>query len=68
MMHKPSKSAPILKKLIESAIRDLVVTPDEYDAIMAQADEDGHRDREETALLAQFHELINNGTIKRVRG
>jgi len=67
-MDKPSKSAPELKRLIESAIRDLEVTPEEYDAIMAQADADGHRDPEEVALLTQFHELINNGTIKRVRG
>ena len=35
---------------------------------MAYAHADGHVDKEEAALLAQFHEMISNGTLKRVRG
>lgn len=67
-MEKPSKSAANLKQLISSAISDLEITPDEYDKILHAANEDGHLDKEEEALLAQFHAMINNGTIKRVRG
>jgi hypothetical protein len=32
------------------------------------ANDDGKLDPEEKALLAQFHEMISNGTLKRVRG
>jgi tellurite resistance protein len=67
-MEKPSKSASGLKELINHAISDLEVTPDEYRKIMEYAHDDGHLDKEERALLAQFHEMINNGTIQRVRG
>lgn len=67
-MEKPSKSAGELKKLINDAISDLEITPGEYQQIMDFAHEDGHLDKEEKALLAQFHAMINNGTLKRVRG
>lgn len=67
-MEKPSKSATELKELINHAISDLEVTPDEYHRIIEHAHQDGHLDKEEQALLAQFHEMINNGTIQRVRG
>lgn len=66
-MDKPSKSATGLKELINQAISDLEITPDEYNRIMNFAQDDGHLDKEERALLAQFHEMLNNGTIKRVR-
>jgi uncharacterized protein YutE (UPF0331/DUF86 family) len=67
-MEKPSNSATGLKEIINHAISDLEITPDEYNQIMEHAHKDGHVDKEEQALLAQFNELINNGTIKRVRG
>jgi uncharacterized membrane protein YebE (DUF533 family) len=67
-MEKPSKSASSLKQIITEAISDLEITPDEYNAILHAANEDGHLDKEEQALLAQFHQMLNNGTIKRVRG
>ncbi|OGW35057.1 MAG: hypothetical protein A2010_18275 [Nitrospirae bacterium GWD2_57_9] len=67
-MDKPSKSASGLKELINHAISDLEITPDEFNQIMNHAHEDGHLDKEEKVLLAQFHDMINNGTIKRVRG
>ena len=50
------------------AISDLEITPHEYNKIMHAAQDDGYLDKEEKALLAQFHEMLNNGTIKRVRG
>ncbi|MFA5876443.1 MAG: hypothetical protein WC901_07180 [Candidatus Margulisiibacteriota bacterium] len=67
-MKKPSKSASSLKELINHAIKDLEVTPDEYQKIMDCALDDGYIDNEEKALLSQFQGMINNGTIKRVSG
>lgn len=67
-MKKPSQSASTLKNLIDHAIQDLEVTPDEYNKIMDCAHEDGHIDKEEQALLSQFQGMLNNGTIKRVKG
>lgn len=67
-MKKPSESASNLKEIINRAIKDLEVTPDEYQQIMNGALDDGHIDNEEKALLSEFHGMINNGTIKRVRG
>jgi len=67
-MKKPSKSASNLKELIDDAIRDLEVTPDEYNKIMDCANDDSHIDKEEKALLSQFQQMLSNGTIKRVKG
>ncbi|HIJ90109.1 MAG: hypothetical protein OEV89_05015 [Desulfobulbaceae bacterium] len=66
-MKKPSSSATSLKELINHAISDLEITPSEYQQIMDHANDDGHIDKEEQALLAQFHAMLNNGTLKRVR-
>lgn len=67
-MKKPSKSASKLKELINNAIQDLEVTPDEYQKIMDFAIGDGYIDQEEKALLSQFQAMISDGTIKRVKG
>lgn len=67
-MEKPSKTATGLKELINEAIRDLEVTPDEFKKIMDIAQDDTVLDKEEKALLSQFNEMIANGTISRVRG
>lgn len=56
------------KNLIKHAIDDLEVTPAEYQKIMDCAHADGHIDKEEEAMLAQFQDMISNGTIKRVKG
>ncbi|MFH2094015.1 MAG: hypothetical protein ABIJ31_16770 [Pseudomonadota bacterium] len=67
-MKKPSESASNLRELINHAIQDLEITPDEYNKIMDCAHDDSHIDNEEKALLAQFHQMLSNGTIKRVKG
>jgi hypothetical protein len=67
-MKKPSKSASNLKELINHAIQDLEVTPDEYNKIMDCVHDGSHIDKEEKALLSQFKAMIGNGTIKRVKG
>lgn len=64
---KPSKSATNLKELINNAIQDLEITPEEYHQIMDSANEDGRLDKEEQALLSQFHAMLSNGTITRVK-
>jgi len=64
---KPSKSAANLKEIINNAIQDLEITPEEYHQIMDSANDDGHLDKEEQALLSQFHAMLSNGTIKRVK-
>ncbi len=67
-MKKPSQSASSLKSLINRVISDLEVTPVEYEEIMKLAQSDGVIDKEEKALLAQFQQMISNGTVKRVKG
>ncbi len=67
-MKSPSKTAGNLKELIKHAISDLEVTPTEYQKIMDLAQNDNVLDKEEKALLSQFHQMINDGTITRVRG
>lgn len=67
-MKKPSQSASNLKELINEAIRDMEITPDEYNKIMECAHDDSHIDKEEKALLSQFQQMLSNGTIKRVKG
>ncbi len=51
--------------LIQQAIEDGVITSKEYHDIVAQAAADGIEDAEERAILANLHEMIANGTVKR---
>jgi len=67
-MTTPSKSASDLRELINHAIQDLEITPEEYNKIMDCAHDDGHIDKEEQELLSQFHQMLSNGTIKRIKG
>ncbi len=61
-MKKPSTSATDLKALIKRAIADLEITHTEYQETMNQAHDDGVIDPEEKTLLAQFQQMISNGT------
>jgi hypothetical protein len=65
-MDKPSESASKLAKLIIRAIDDGELTNAEHDQIMAQADADSVIDSQERNLLAQLHDLLEDGTVKRV--
>ncbi len=67
-MKSPSKSAGNLKDLINHAIRDLEITPKEFENIMNLSQNDSILDKEEKALLSQFNQMLSNGTITRVRG
>jgi len=57
-----------LAELIKKAIADSEITNTEYDQIMEQAHGDLVIDSDEKRLLEQFHNMIENGTVKRVRG
>jgi hypothetical protein len=57
-----------LLKVIKKALDDHELTMTEYQEILAQAGEDGVIDSEEQRLLGQLHEMIANGTVKRVPG
>lgn len=61
---KASESAIRLKKMIEKAIHDHILTRDEYDLILHIATEDGMVDHQEMALLEQLQEMIDNKMVK----
>ena len=65
---KLTKSGLELKDVIEKAIKDCVITNTEYDEIMKTANRDGITDAHEQRLLGQFQGLLQNGTLKRVKG
>jgi hypothetical protein len=59
-----SKSAQELRKLIEKAIEDHLITRAEYDHIVSTALNDGHIDKDEQALLNQLQEMIEDKSVK----
>ena len=65
---KSGQSGKQLIEIIEKALSDLEITTSEYKEVMAAAGADSVEDEQEKALLRQFHEMISNGTIKRVPG
>lgn len=67
-MDKPSESAARMSEMIKKAIDDGQITITEYDKIMMIADEDHHIDPQERRLLSELHDLIENGSVKRVAG
>lgn len=63
-----SKGARRLKEIIEKAIEDHKITNEEFDLIINTATADGNIDNEEKALLSELQLMINDGTVKFVRG
>jgi hypothetical protein len=62
-----SKDAHNLRIIIENAIKDHEITPDEYEQIIHHATSDGHIDPQERALLSQLREMIEDKTIRLVK-
>lgn len=62
---KSSKTATDLKAMINEAIGDLEITPSEYQRIMDFAHQ-GVLGKEDQALLSQFQQMLDNGTLTRV--
>jgi DNA-binding ferritin-like protein (Dps family) len=65
---KLTKSGLELKEVIEKAMKDHVITNSEYEEIMKVANKDGMVDDHEQRLLSQLQELLENGTVDRVKG
>lgn len=65
---KLTKSGLELKELIEKAIKSCVITNSAYEEVMEMANKDGVIDDHEQRLLSQLQALLENGTVKRVRG
>ena len=65
---KLTKSGLELKDVIEKAIKNQVITNTDYEEIMKVAAKDAMVDDHEQRLLHQFRVLLENGTVKRVKG
>ena len=65
---KLTKSGIELKDVIEKAIKDCVIINTEYEEIMKMANKDGIIDAHEQRLLSQLQGMLQNGTLKRVKG
>ena len=62
-----TKSGLELKEVIEKAIKDHVITSEEYDEIMKAANQDGLIDDHEQRLLSELQNMIADGSVKRVK-
>jgi hypothetical protein len=65
---KLTKSGLELNEVIEKAIKDNAITSSEYEEIMRMASKDGMVDDHEQRLLSQLQGMLENGTLKRVKG
>ncbi|OFX84223.1 MAG: hypothetical protein A2W99_00410 [Bacteroidetes bacterium GWF2_33_16] len=59
-----SESNIRLRKIINKAIEDHIITPEEYDEIINVSLEDGFIDTQERALLKVLQEMIENKDVK----
>lgn len=59
-----SESGERLRRVINKAIEDHIITPEEYDEIINISMEDGHIDPQEQALLSQLQQMIENKEVK----
>lgn len=59
-----NESANKLRKMINKAIEDEKISHAEMDAIIALANEDGHIDSQERALLNQLQTMIENKDVR----
>jgi hypothetical protein len=61
---KVSNSAVKLREAVEKAIKDEVITREEYDRIITIAAADGVIDTHEQIILKEFHQMIYDQDIK----
>lgn len=64
MEHKVSDSSLELRKVIEKAIEDEVITREEYDNIIHVALKDGVLDKHEKALLSELQQMIEDKIVR----
>lgn len=65
---KLTKTGIELKEVIEKAIGDCIITSSEFEEIMKMANKDGVIDDHEQRMLSQLQALLENGTLKRIKG
>ena len=66
--HHVTEEGKKLAEVIKKAIDDMEITASEYEEIISTAHADGHIDPDEERLLHELHQMIADGTVKRVRG
>jgi len=64
MAHIDPEDSHRLREMIEKALKDHIITRDEYDKIIHQATKDGHLDPVEQALIAELQQMIQDGLIR----
>lgn len=62
-----TRSGKKLEQVIRKAMEDLEITQAEYDEIINAANQDGRVDAHEKVLLEEFHKMIEQGMLKRVK-
>ena len=62
------KDSADLRKLIEEAIEDGIITRQEYETIINLASRDGYIDQVERSLLAELQQMISDGSVKFRKG
>jgi hypothetical protein len=65
---KLTKSGLELRVVIEKAMKNHVITNNEYEEIMKVASNDGIADDHEERLLSQLQGMLENGTLKKIKG
>ena len=59
-----SKSAGLLREMINKAIGNQKLTRHEYDTIINLASEDGVVDEQEKVLLAELHRMLDDRSLR----
>ncbi len=65
---KITQSGLELRDLMEKAIKDCFITNSVYEEIMKMANKDGVVDEHEQRLLSQLQGLLENGSLKKIKG
>ncbi|MGC9374415.1 MAG: hypothetical protein ACP5DQ_05165 [Bacteroidales bacterium] len=63
-----NKNNQRLRQLVNKAIEDHIITPEEYDEILEISFEDGHIDSQEQAMLTELQKMIKNKEIRFAKG
>lgn len=65
---KVSQTAQEINALIKRALESHEITSSEYERIFVLADADGHIDAQERAAISELRDLIQDKTIRVVKG
>lgn len=59
-----SESADKLKVLIDKAIEDKIITPEEFDQILNLVHEDGYIDKHERKLIESLYNMVETKQVR----